>query len=202
VVGNPANTNRLITMKNAPSIPRENFSCLTRLDHNRAKHQVAEKAHVSPNAVKKVTIWGNHSSTQFPDLSHATISGKPAGELINDQHWVQNDFVATVQQRGAAVIKARGNSSAFSAAKAIVDHMHDWVLGTADGDWVSMGVPADGSYGISDEVIYSYPVTIHNGKYSIVQGLSVSDFAREKMNTTLAELKSEAEIATNLTDTK
>jgi malate dehydrogenase len=188
VVGNPANTNCLITMKHAPKIPKENFTALTRLDHNRAKSQIAMKAGVLVASVKNTIIWGNHSNTQFPDLSAATIHGKPASGVITDSQWVQNDFVSTVQNRGAAVIEARGLSSAFSAATAIVDHVRDWLVGTPEGEHVSMAVPADGSYGIDAEIIYSYPVTCKNGKYTIVKGLNVNDFAREKMTKTRDEL--------------
>jgi malate dehydrogenase len=195
VVGNPANTNCLIVMKHAPSIPKENFTALTRLDHNRAKSQVALKAKVPVDHVKNTLIWGNHSGTQFPDLSHALIGGKPAAEVLKDDQWVQNDFVKTVQQRGAAVIKARGLSSAFSAANAIVNHVHDWLVGTPAGEFVSMAVAAEGSYGIKDEIIYSYPVTCLNGKWTIVQNLPVSDFARDKMEITRKELVEERGMA-------
>jgi malate dehydrogenase len=195
VVGNPANTNCLIVAKHAPSIPRENFSALTRLDHNRAKTQVAIKAKVGVDKVKNTIIWGNHSGTQFPDVSHATVSGKPAAEALGDTNWIQNEFVKTVQSRGAAVIKARGLSSAFSAANAIVNHMHDWVHGTPAGEHVSMAVLGNGAYGIKEELIYSYPVTCKDGKWKIVEGLSVSDFAREKMDVTRKELVEERAMA-------
>jgi len=195
VVGNPANTNCLIVMKHAPSVPKENFTALTRLDHNRAKSQVAIKAKVPVDQVKNTLIWGNHSGTQFPDLSHALIGGKPAAEILKDEQWIQNDFVKTVQQRGAAVIKARGLSSAFSAANAIVNHVHDWLVGTPAGEFVSMAVAAEGSYGIKDEIIYSYPVTCQNGKWTIVQNLHVSDWAREKMEITRKELVEERGMA-------
>jgi len=195
VVGNPANTNCLIVMKHAPSVPKENFTALTRLDHNRAKSQVAIKAKVPVDHVKNTLIWGNHSGTQFPDLSHALIGGKPAAEILKDDQWIQNDFVKTVQQRGAAVIKARGLSSAFSAANAIVNHVHDWLVGTPAGEFVSMAVAAEGSYGIKDEIIYSYPVTCLHGKWTIVQNLHVSDFAREKMEITRKELVEERGMA-------
>jgi len=195
VVGNPANTNCLITATCAPSIPKENFTCLTRLDHNRARSQVALKAGVPTSDVHNVCIWGNHSSTQFPDFSHAKIGTKKGTEVITDEEWVKGEFVSVVQKRGAAVIAARGNSSAFSAAQAIVDHMHDWVHGTNEGEYVSMGVPSDGSYDIPEGVVYSYPVTIKDGKASIVQGLQVSEFAREKMDATLKELQEEKAVA-------
>jgi len=195
VVGNPANTNCLIVMKHAPSVPRENFTALTRLDHNRAKSQVALKLKVGVDQVKNTIIWGNHSGTQFPDLSHATVGGKPIAQVLQDETWGQDDFVKTVQQRGAAVIKARGLSSAFSAANAIVDHVHDWLVGTRDGEIVSMAVVANGSYGISDEIIYSYPVSSKAGKWTIVQGLTISNWAREKMEITRKELVEERGMA-------
>jgi len=195
VVGNPANTNCLITATSAPSIPKDNFSCLTRLDHNRARSQVALKAGVSVSEVKNVFIWGNHSSTQFPDLSHGLVGGKSAAEVINDDGWVKGDFISIVQKRGAAVIDKRGLSSAFSAAKAIVDHMHDWVHGTPEGEHVSMGVPSDGSYGIPEGLIFSFPVSIKDGKASIVQGFEINDFSRGKIDATQNELLDEKKVA-------
>ncbi|MEL7448154.1 MAG: malate dehydrogenase [Pseudomonadota bacterium] len=192
VVGNPANTNALIARANAPDLNPRNFTAMTRLDHNRALSQVAEKTGKHVNDVKKVTIWGNHSATQYPDLSHAEISSEPALSQVNEG-WVRDEFIPVVQQRGAAIIKARGASSAASAASAAIDHMRDWAHGTADGDWVSMAVPADGSYGISDDVIYSYPVTCKNGEYEVVQGLSIDAFSQERMDASLAELKEERE---------
>jgi len=199
VVGNPANTNALICKKNAPSIPAENISCLTRLDQNRAQAQIALRLGVSSQDVSKVAIWGNHSSTQFPDVSHAvvTINGKQQSvtDAVKDDNYLTNEFIKTVQTRGAAVIKARKLSSAMSAAKAICDHMRDWWNGT-DGKWVSMGVISDGSYGIEAGMLYSYPVTIDtNKKWSIVQGLSISDFARGKMEITQKELEDERNAA-------
>jgi len=194
VVGNPANTNCLITASVAPTIPKENFTALTRLDHNRAVYQVAHKAGVPISEVKNTCIWGNHSNTQFPDISHATVSGKPALELF-ESSWVQDEFIPIVQKRGATVIEKRGASSAFSAAKAIVDHMHDWVHGTPEGQFVSMAVPSDGSYGIPEGIVYSFPVSIKDGKATIVQGLEVNEFARGKMDATLAELVEEKETA-------
>jgi len=196
VVGNPANTNCLILSKYAPSIPQENFSCLTRLDHNRAKTQVALKTHVTSDKVKNVTIWGNHSSTQFPDLAHAKVtlpdgSVKGAYEAINDENWIKNEFIPCVQKRGAAIIAARKLSSAMSAAKAICDHMRDWWHGTQGDEWVSMGIISDGSYGIEKGLVYSYPVRIANKKWTIVQGLSVSDWARDLMDKTAKELTDE-----------
>jgi len=194
VVGNPANTNCLLTLKNAPSIPKENFSALTRLDHNRAKYQLAHKAGGSPGDLENPIIWGNHSNTQYPDARHATLKGQKVIDLIKDEHWLQNDFVTTVQQRGAAVIKARGASSAFSAANAIVDHMRDWALGSGD-RWVSMGVLADGSYGINDEIVFSYPVKCKDGKYTIVHGLELDEFSKSKIEITRKELNDEKQMA-------
>ncbi|MGH8264693.1 MAG: malate dehydrogenase, partial [Steroidobacteraceae bacterium] len=190
VVGNPANTNSLIAQRNAPGLKPANFTAMTRLDHNRAMSQLSEKTANHTTAIRKVTIWGNHSATQYPDLSHATVDGKPAASLV-DARWILETFIPTVQQRGAAVIKARGSSSAASAASAAIDHVRDWVLGTAQGDWVSMAVPADGSYGIKEGVIYSYPVTCQGGAYQIVQGLAIDDFSRSKMDATDRELREE-----------
>jgi malate dehydrogenase len=190
VVGNPANTNSLIAQRNAPSLPAKHFTAMTRLDHNRGLSQLAEKTGAAVADLKKMLIWGNHSATQYPDLHHATVGGKPALSLV-DETWFKEHFIPTVQQRGAAIIKARGTSSAASAASAAMDHIHDWMLGTAAGDWVSMAVPADGSYGIPEGVIYSYPVTCKNGEYSIVQGLPVDDFSRGKMQATHRELLEE-----------
>ena len=190
VVGNPANTNSLIAQRNAPSLNPHNFTAMTRLDHNRGLAQLAEKTGAGVADVKKVIIWGNHSATQYPDLYHATIGGKPALSLV-EAAWFKDTYIPTVQQRGAAVIKARGTSSAASAAAAALDHVHDWMLGTRDGDWVSMAIPSDGSYGIPEGVIYSYPVTCENGTYSIVQGLEIDDFSREKMQATHRELLEE-----------
>jgi len=190
VVGNPANTNALLAQRNAPSLAPERFTAMTRLDHNRGLAQLTEKAAVALPEAKKVIIWGNHSATQYPDLHHATVSGKPALSVVGES-WFKEIFIPTVQQRGAAVIKARGTSSAASAAAAALDHMHDWMLGTPDGDWVSMGVASDGSYGIAAGVVYSYPVTCKGGRYSIVQGLNVNEFSREKMLATHRELTEE-----------
>jgi malate dehydrogenase len=190
VVGNPANTNSLIAQRNAPSLSPKQFTAMTRLDHNRGLAQLTEKTGSNLSEVKKVIIWGNHSATQYPDLHHATVAGKPALSVVEDS-WFKENFIPTVQQRGAAIIKARGTSSAASAASAALDHIHDWVLGTPAGDWVSMGIPSDGSYGIPEGVIYSYPVTCQGGEYSIVQGLSVNEFSREKMTATHRELLEE-----------
>jgi malate dehydrogenase len=190
VVGNPANTNALIAQANAPDLDPKCFTAMVRLDHNRAKGQLAAKTGAHNTDVARMIIWGNHSSTQYPDIHHATVKGKPALSLV-DQAWYEKDFIPTVQQRGAAVIKARGSSSAASAASAAIDHMRTWALGTAEGDWVSMAVPADGSYGISPGVIYGYPVTVKNGKYEIVQGLEINDFSRARMDATDKELREE-----------
>jgi malate dehydrogenase len=190
VVGNPANTNALIAQQNAPDLDPACFTAMVRLDHNRAKSQLAEKTGKHNTDVKKMTIWGNHSSTQYPDLSQTTVDGKSALSLV-DQAWYEGEFIPTVQQRGAAIIKARGASSAASAASAAIDHMRSWALGTAEGDWVSMGIPSDGSYGIAPGVIYGYPVTVKNGKYEIVQGLPVNDFSRARMDATDKELREE-----------
>ena len=190
VVGNPANTNALITSANAPDIDPKNITAMTRLDHNRAAAQLAEKTGKHASDVKKITIWGNHSATQYPDIHHATVGGQAALSLV-DEAWLSDDFIPTVQQRGAAIIKARGASSAASAASAAIDHMHDWVAGTPADDWVSMAIPADGSYGIEEGVIYSYPVRCSGGAYEIVQGLGISDFSRKRMSATEAELREE-----------
>ena len=190
VVGNPANTNALITSANAPEIDAANITAMTRLDHNRAAAQLAAKTGKHASDVKKITIWGNHSATQYPDIHHATVAGQAALGLV-DEGWLTDEFIPTVQQRGAAIIKARGASSAASAASAAIDHVHDWVSGTPADDWVSMGIPADGSYGIEEGVIYSYPVRCSGGNYEIVQGLGISDFSRERMGVTDAELREE-----------
>jgi malate dehydrogenase len=190
VVGNPANTNALIASRNAKSLDPRQFTAMTRLDHNRALSQLSEKTGVHFNEIRKVTIWGNHSATQYPDLHHATVAGKPALSLV-DQAWYADTFIPTVQQRGAAIIKARGASSAASAASAAIDHVRTWVLGSADGDWVSMAIPSDGSYGIPEGVMYSYPVTCKGGKYEIVKGLEVNEFSRARMQATDKELREE-----------
>ncbi|MEJ2159644.1 MAG: malate dehydrogenase [Chromatiales bacterium] len=190
VVGNPANTNALIAKANAPDLNPRNFTAMTRLDHNRALTQLADKTGKHVSDIRQLTIWGNHSATQYPDIHHATVAGDPATALV-DQAWLADDFIPTVQQRGAAIIKARGASSAASAASAAIDHMHDWALGSAEGDWVSMGVPADGSYGIAEGVIYSYPVICKGGDYEIVQELEINDFSRQRMDATDQELREE-----------
>jgi malate dehydrogenase len=190
VVGNPANTNSLITQRNAPSINPRNFTAMTRLDHNRALTQLANKTGKTVNDVHNMTIWGNHSATQYPDIFHAKVAGTPATDLV-DQAWLESDFIPTVQQRGAAIIKARGASSAASAANAAIDHMRTWALGTNGNDWVSMAVYSDGSYGIEKGLIYSFPVRCKNGDWEIVQGLEINEFSRAKMQATETELKEE-----------
>ena len=190
VVGNPANTNALIASSNAPDIDPGNFTAMTRLDHNRAMAQLATKTGAHVNDVRRMTIWGNHSATQYPDVQHAVVAGKPAAELV-DQAWLADDFIPVVQQRGAAIIDARGASSAASAASAAIDHMHDWASGTPDDDWVSMAIPADGSYGIEPGIVYSYPVRCSGGNYEIVQDLAIDDFSRKRMAATETELREE-----------
>ncbi|MGQ0651808.1 MAG: malate dehydrogenase [Betaproteobacteria bacterium] len=195
VVGNPANTNCLIAMKNAPSLKPQQFTAMMRLDHNRATSQLAQKAGSKVSEVRKVTVWGNHSATQYPDVFHAEAGdmsdGKKLWPMINDQAWLENTFIPTVQKRGAAIIDARGLSSAASAANAAIDHVRDWVHGTRDGDWVTMGIAADGSYDIPEGVLYGYPVTCRNGSYQVVKGLEVSEFSRKRMQATLKELHEE-----------
>lgn len=199
VVGNPANTNCLIAMNNAPEIPKERFNAMTRLDQNRAYTQLAKKAGVPVTAVSNVTIWGNHSATQYPDAENAKINGRPAPEVINDMAWLQGDFIGTVQKRGATVIAARGHSSAASAANAILDHVRSMEAQTPAGHWISAGVPSDGSYGIGEGLVFSFPVTSDgHGNYSIVQGLPWSDFAKEKIQVTLEELRSEKSVIQDL----
>jgi malate dehydrogenase len=190
VVGNPANTNSLIAMKNAPSLQPTCFTAMTRLDHNRALSQLAEKTGAHVNDIQKMIIWGNHSATQYPDINHALVKGKGAKSLL-DQAWIEKDFIPTVQQRGAAIIKARGASSAASAASAAIDHVRDWFRGSPANDWLSMGIPSDGSYGIPEGVIYSYPVICRGGQFEIVQGLAIDDFSRTRMSATHKELLEE-----------
>ena len=190
VVGNPANTNALIARANARDLNPHNFTAMTRLDHNRALSQLAEKTGTHVTSIRRMTIWGNHSATQYPDISHALVNGEPAKTLVQQQ-WLEETFIPVVQQRGAAIIKARGASSAASAASAAIDHIRDWMHGTPKGDWVSMAVPSDGSYGIQEGVIYSYPVTTQGGSYQIVQGLSVDEFSRQRMAATDKELREE-----------
>ena len=191
VTGNPANTNALIAMSNAPDIPKERFNALTRLDHNRAISQLAAKLDVPVTDIKKMTIWGNHSATQYPDLFNAEVAGKNAAEAVGDQEWLENDFIPTVAKRGAAIIAARGSSSAASAANATIEHMRDWALGTPEGDWVSMAVPSDGSYGVQEGLISSFPCVVKDGQYEIVQGLEVNEFSRAKIDASVAELADE-----------
>jgi malate dehydrogenase len=193
VVGNPANTNCLIAMKNAKSLKPAQFTAMLRLDHNRAVSQISQKIQKQVSALRKVTVWGNHSATQYPDLFQAEAEGKKVWPMINDQAWLEQTFIPTVQKRGAAIIDARGLSSAASAANAAIDHVRDWVKGTRDGDWVSMGIPSDGSYGIPEGVMYGYPVTCKGGKYEIVKGIDISDFSRKRMDATLKELHEERE---------
>ena len=188
VVGNPANTNALIAMNNAKGLDPSRFTAMTRLDHNRALTQLANKVGKPVTSIKKMTIWGNHSSTQYPDLFHCEIDGKNAAATVNDQAWLENDFIPTVAKRGAAIIKARGLSSAASAANAAIDHMHSWAMGTAEGDWVSMAIPSDGSYGVPEGIISSFPCVCKDGKYSIVQGLDIDAFSRARIDASVAEL--------------
>jgi malate dehydrogenase len=190
VVGNPANTNALIAASNAPGLERRNFTAMMRLDHNRALGMLALKTGSHVTTIRRMIVWGNHSATQHPDIAHCTVGGKPAKSLV-DATWYRDEFIPAIQQRGAAVIKARGSSSAASAASAAIDHMRDWALGTPEGDWVSMAVPADGSYGIAEGVMYSYPVTCKDGRYTVVHGLAIDDFSRERMDATHRELLEE-----------
>jgi malate dehydrogenase len=199
VVGNPANTNALIALSNAPNVPAERFTAMTRLDHNRAMAQLAAKAEVPVADVTRVSIWGNHSATQYPDVFHAEVGGKPAWEAIGqDQRWLEDDFIPTVQQRGAAVIKARGSSSAASAANAAVGHMRSWALGTPPGDWVSMGIPSDGSYGVAEGVVASFPCTCRDGRYEVVPGLELDDFSQQRIATSVDELVTERDTVARL----
>jgi malate dehydrogenase len=198
VVGNPANTNCLIAASNAPDVPRERFTAMMRLDHNRAIAQVARKTGAAISEVTNMTIWGNHSATQYPDVLHAKVKGQDAAAAIGDQAWIESDFIPTVQKRGAAIIEARGASSAASAANAAIDHVHDWVLGTPDGDWVSMAIPSDGSYGIEEGVFCGHPCTCSGGGYSVVQGLELDGFSRERAGASVTELQEEREAVTQL----
>ena len=198
VVGNPANTNCLIAMNSAPDVPDKRFTAMMRLDHNRALTQVAQKLGTSVNDVSRMTIWGNHSATQYPDLVHCEVPGGTAAAVIDDQAWLEGDFIPTVQQRGAAIIEARGASSAASAANAAIDHVHDWMSGTPDGDWVSMGVPSDGSYGVPEGLLCGFPVTCADGAYEVVQGLEIDDFSRARIDASVAELASERDMVRDL----
>ena len=199
VVGNPANTNALIASRNAPELNARNFTAMTRLDHNRALVQLAEKTGRPVTAIRRMIIWGNHSSTQYPDISHCQVDGKPARSLV-DQWWLEEHFIPTVQQRGATIIKARGASSAASAASAAIDHVRDWLAGTPADDWVSMAVPSDGSYGIDEGLVYSYPVSCADGDYRIIQGLSIDEFSRSRMDLTEQELREERDGVKELLD--
>ncbi|MGI5951662.1 MAG: malate dehydrogenase [Brooklawnia sp.] len=197
VTGNPANTNALIAMRNAPDIPDERFNALTRLDHNRAKAMLAKKLGVGVGEITNMTIWGNHSSTQYPDIFNTRVNGRKAGELV-EQAWIEDEFIPKVAKRGAAIIEARGASSAASAANATVEHMRDWVLGTPANDWVSMAVPSDGSYGVAEGIISSFPCVVNDGSYEIVQGLELDAFSQERLNTSVAELLDEKQAVTDL----
>jgi len=198
VVGNPANTNALIAMNNAPDVPNGQFTAMTRLDHNRAKAQLAQKLDVTVNDITSMTIWGNHSDTQYSDLFHCKVNGEIAAAKVDDQAWLEDTFIPTVQKRGAAIIEARGLSSAASAASAAVDHMRDWVLGTPDGDWVSMAIPSDGSYGVPEGLMSSFPVTCANGEYEVVQGLEIDEFSQGRIDATVAELAEERDTVAGL----
>jgi malate dehydrogenase len=198
VVGNPANTNCLIAMSHAPDVPQQRFNAMTRLDHNRAIGQLARRTGAAVKDITNVTVWGNHSTTQYPDIHHAKIQGESAIDKVADQDWYENTFIPTVAKRGAAIIEARGASSAASAANAAIDHVHDWMLGTPDGDWVSMSVPADGSYGVGEGIISSFPCTTSGGEYSIVTGLEINDFSRARIDATVAELNEERDAVQEL----
>ncbi|MFF9017739.1 malate dehydrogenase [Streptomyces sp. NPDC014870] len=198
VVGNPANTNALIAQAAAPDVPAERFTAMTRLDHNRALSQLAAKTGASVEDIKRLTIWGNHSATQYPDVFHAEIAGKNAAEVVNDEAWLADTFIPTVAKRGAAIIEARGASSAASAANAAIDHVHTWVNGTAEGDWTSMGIPSDGSYGVAEGLISSFPVTCKDGKYEIVQGLDINAFSRARIDASVQELAEERDAVREL----
>ncbi len=198
VVGNPANTNALIAMSNAPDVPRERFTAMTRLDHNRAKTQLARKAGVSVAEITNLTIWGNHSTTMYPDVFNAKVNDRNAAEVVNDQEWLENEFIPTVAKRGAAIIEARGASSAASAANAAIDHVHDWVRGTPDGDWVSMAIPSQGWYGVEEGIISSFPCRCANGSYEVVEGLELNDFSRARLDATVNELKEERDAVKGL----
>jgi malate dehydrogenase len=198
VTGNPANTNALIAMRNAPDIPAERFSALTRLDHNRAISQLATKTGAAVTEIKRMTIWGNHSATQYPDVFHAEVAGRNAAEVVGNQSWIENDFIPTVAKRGAAIIDARGSSSAASAASATINAAHDWLYGSAADDWVSMAVASDGSYGVPEGLVSSFPVTTKDGQWEIVQGLDINDFSRARIDASVAELDDERNAVTEL----
>jgi len=198
VVGNPANTNALIAQAAAPDVPAERFTAMTRLDHNRALTQLAKKTGTTVADIQRLTIWGNHSATQYPDIFHASVAGKNAAETVNDEKWLAEEFIPTVAKRGAAIIEARGASSAASAANAAIDHVYTWVNGTADGDWTSMGIPSDGSYGVPEGLISSFPVTTKDGQYEIVQGLDINEFSRARIDASVKELEEEREAVRGL----
>jgi malate dehydrogenase len=198
VVGNPANTNCLIAKSHAPDIPAERFTAMTRLDHNRAVAQLARKAGAAVSDITNMTIWGNHSTTQYPDIFHAKVRGENAAQVVNDQQWLENEFIPTVSKRGAAIIEARGASSAASAANAAIDHVHDWMLGTPSGEWVSMAIPSDGAYGVDEGLISSFPVTCSGGSYEVVTGLEIDDFSRSRIQATVDELGEERAAVTQL----
>jgi malate dehydrogenase len=198
VVGNPANTNCLIAMSNAPDVPRERFNAMTRLDHNRAIAQLAKRTDAAVSEISNMTIWGNHSTTQYPDLVNAKVRGQSAWEAVGDEAWIADEFIPTVAKRGAAIIDARGASSAASAANAAVDHVHDWVLGTPDGDWTSMSVPSDGSYDVDEGLVSSFPCTCSGGEYRIVEGLEITDFSRQRIDVSVAELREERDAVAEL----
>jgi malate dehydrogenase len=198
VVGNPANTNALIAQSNAPDVPAERFTAMTRLDHNRAIAQLARKAGAAVADISNMTIWGNHSATQYPDIFHAKVRGENAAEAVDDQNWLETDFIPTVQKRGAAIIEARGASSAASAANAAIDHVHDWTLGTPEGEWVSMAIHSDGSYGVEEGIISSFPVTCSGGAYEVVQGLDLNEFSQARVRATVDELIEERDAVREL----
>ncbi len=198
VVGNPANTNALIALSHAPDVPRERFTAMMRLDHNRAKSQLATKVGASVSEVTRMSVWGNHSASQYPDLVHAEVGGGNAAAKVGDQAWIENEFIPTVAKRGAAVIDARGSSSAASAANAAISHVHDWILGTPAGDWVSMGIPSDGSYGVTEGIVSGFPCTCAGGEYSIVEGLEIDDFSRQRIDASVAELVGERDAVSEL----
>jgi len=198
VVGNPANTNCLITMNNAPDVPRERFTAMTRLDHNRAIAQLARKAGVGADEITNMTVWGNHSTTQYPDIFHARVGGRSAAEVVDDQQWVENEFIPTVAKRGAAIIEARGSSSAASAASAAIDHVRDWLSGTPEDDWVSMAICSEGSYGVEEGLISSFPCRCSDGEWSIVEGLDIDDFSRRRIDASVDELREERDTVERL----
>jgi malate dehydrogenase len=198
VVGNPANTNALIAQASAPDVPADRFTAMTRLDHNRAISQLSKRTGVPVSEIRRLTIWGNHSATQYPDIFHAEVAGKNAAEVVNDEKWLAEDFIPTVAKRGAAIIEARGASSAASAANAAIDHVYTWVNGTADGDWTSMGIPSDGSYGVPEGIISSFPVITKDGQYEIVQGLDINEFSRARIDASVAELVEERDAVKGL----